>query len=266
MKWRSVIGLELKTAATENFGGSGDCLPAQAHPPLSIVPNQFEQDIASLKEKLLVMASHAEAAVNRAVKALLRRDDNLARRTKEEDSVIDHLEIEIDDAAIRLLEQSPHGTDLRLLTMMMKISHDLERVGDEATTISRRCLELSHEPPLKQQVDIPQMATLALQMLKESLDAFVNRDPAKARAIIPRDAEVDRLNKQLHQELASYMAEEPGTVTRCLNLMVIAKSLERIADHATNIAEEVVYLCEGYDIRHSGKMNSNESQNPGGGR
>jgi phosphate transport system protein len=256
MKWRSVVGLDLKTEETENYSAPEDCPTGQARPPLTIVPNQFEQDTASLKEKLLLMASHAEAAVNRAVKALLRRDDNLARRTKEEDSVIDHLEIEIDDAAIRLLEQSPHGTDLRLLTMVMKISHDLERVGDEATTISRRCLELSHEPPLKQQVDIPQMATLALQMLKESLDAFVKRDPATARAIIPRDVEVDRLNKQLHQELASYMAEEPGTVTRCLNLMVIAKSLERIADHATNIAEEVVYLCEGHDIRHGGKTKS----------
>ena len=228
--------------------------------------NQFEKDTAALKEKLLLMASHTEAAVNRAVKALLRRDDNLARRTKEEDSVIDQLEIEIDDAAIGLLELGPHGTDLRLLTMVMKISHDLERVGDEATTISRRCLELSHEPPLKQQVDIPQMATLALQMLKESLDAFVNRDPAKARAVIPRDDEVDQLNKQLHRELASYMAEQPATITRCLNLMVIAKRLERIADHSTSIAEEVVYLCEGHDIRHGGKAIPNEGKNPGGGR
>ena len=137
--------------------------------------------------------------------------------------------------------------------MAMKISHDLERVGDEATTISRRCLELSHEPPLKQRAEIPRMATLALEMLKESLDAFVNRDAGKARAIIPRDEEVDLLNKQLHRELASYMVAEPATITRCLSLMVISKSLERIGDHATNIAELVVYLYEGHDIRHTGK-------------
>jgi phosphate transport system protein len=229
--------------------------------------NEFETELPALKEKLLVMASHAEAAVNRAVKALIRRDDDLARRTKEEDSVIDQLEIEIDDAAIGLLEKGPKSTDIRLLTMVMKISHDLERVGDEATTISRRCLDLSHEPPLKHQVDIPRMATLALQMLKDALDAFVSRDPGKARAVIPRDEDVDRLNKQLHRELATYMAEQPTTVTRCLNLMVVAKSLERIADHATNIAEEVVYLCEGHDIRHTGKVSlkSDEIKNSGGG-
>src|SRR6266705_2739718 len=229
--------------------------------------DQFEKEIPALKEKLLLMASHAEAAVNRAVKALVRRDDELARRTREEDSVIDQLEIEIDDVAIGLLEKGPTGTNLRLLTMVMKISHDLERVGDEATTISRRCLDLSHEPPLKHQVDIPQMATLALQMLKDALDAFVSRDPKKARAVIPRDEEVDRLNKQLHRELMNYMAEQPATITRCLNLMVVAKSLERIADHATNIAEEVVYLCEGHDIRHMGKasLKTDETENSGGG-
>ncbi len=198
------------------------------------------------------MAIQAEAAVNRAIKALLRRDDDLARRTQEEDTVIDELEMEIDEAAIKLLEQRPTQSDLRLIMMAMKISHNLERVGDEATTISRRVVDLSQEPPLKQQVDIPQMAALALEMLKEALDAFVHKSPAKARTLIPRDAEVDALNKRLHGELTQRMAEEPETITRCLNLMVISKSIERIADHATNIAEEVVYLYEGRDIRHGG--------------
>jgi phosphate transport system protein len=137
--------------------------------------------------------------------------------------------------------------------MAMKISHDLERVGDEATTISRRCLDLSTQPPLRNQVDIPRMATLALQMLKDALDAFVNQDPAKARGVIPRDAEVDALNKEFHRELTAYMSMDPGNIPGSLSLMVVAKSLERIADHATNVAEEVVYLCEGNDIRHSGK-------------
>jgi len=217
------------------------------------VPTQFETELAALKEKLLLMASHAEAAVNRAIKALLKRDDDLARRTEEDDQILDRLEIEIDDSAIKLLEQGPERFDLRLITMAMKISHNLERVGDEATTISRRVMDLSHEPPLKQQVDIPRMAGLALDMLKQALDAFVHRAPEKARCIIPRDAEVDALNKRLHKELAQGMAEEPEAINRCLNLMVISKSLERIADHATNIAEEAVFLHEGTDIRHGGK-------------
>ena len=213
---------------------------------------QSEPELPALKEKLLIMASRAEAAVNRAVKAMIKRDDHLARQIKHEDNVIDRLEMEIDEAALALLEAGPTGMDLRLITMAMKISHDLERVGDEATTISRRCLDLTTEPPLRYQVDIPRMATLALEMLKDALDAFVNRDPAKARAVIPRDAEVDALNKEFHRELTGYMAQDTSTITRCLNLMVIAKSLERIADHATNVAEEVVYLYEGNDIRHSG--------------
>src|SRR3984957_14056432 len=197
------------------------------------------------------MASHAESAVTMAINALTERDDELARRVMADDVIVDQLEIEIDELAIHLLSKAPLATDLRLITVAMKISHDLERVSDEATTIARRALELSLEPQLKPYVDIPRMATMALDMLKEALDAFVHREPVKARAIIPRDKEVDALNKQLHRELSSYMVERPSTITRCLNLMVISKSLERIADHATNVAEEVVYLYEARDIRHS---------------
>ena len=213
----------------------------------------FDQELAALKEKLLAMASLAEAAVNKAIKALVDRDDDLARGVKEEDSALDRFEIEVDEMAILLLSKAPLATDLRLITVAMKISHDLERVGDEATTIARRSIELSQEPQLKPYVDIPRMAQMALEMLDDALDAFINRDPEKARAVIPRDKEVDVLNKQLHRELSSYMVERPATISRCLNLMVISKSLERIADHATNVAEEVVYLYEAKDIRHMGK-------------
>jgi phosphate transport system protein len=213
----------------------------------------FENELAGLKEKLLTMASHAEAAVTRAVRSLVERDDELARKVMADDVIVDQLEVEIDEQAIQLLSKAPLATDLRLITMTMKISNHLERVSDEATTICRRSLELSLEPQLKPYVDIPRMANMALDMLKEALDAFVNRNPEKARAIIPRDKEVDQLNKQLHRELSSYMVERPSTITRCLNLMVISKSLERIADHATNVAEEVVYLYEARDIRHTGK-------------
>jgi phosphate transport system protein len=218
-----------------------------------IMHRHFETKLDSLKEKLLLMASLAEAAVNRSIQALVERNDELARTVKADDSQLDILEMEIDELAISLLSKAPLAIDLRLITVAMKISRDLERVGDEATTISRRALELGQEPQLKPYVDIPRMARMGLDMLKEALDAFVNRDPAKARTVIPRDKEVDALNKQLHRELASYMIERPSTITRCLNLMVISKSLERIADHATNVAEEVVYLYEGRDIRHSGK-------------
>lgn len=224
-------------------------------PTLNAVPSESATELAALKEKLLVMASYAEAAVNRAVKALIRRDDDLARQTREEDDLIDGLEVEIDDLALRLLARKPAALELRFVTMAMKISNNLERVGDEATTISRRVLELSHEPQLQQAAEIPRMAALAVQMLKESLDAFVNRDPAKARGVIPRDQAVDELNTRLHRELAALMTQRPSAITRCLNLMVISKSLERIADHATNVAEEVVYLYEAKDIRHAGKQN-----------
>jgi phosphate transport system protein len=184
------------------------------------------------------------------VKALMRRDDDLARRTKEEDVLIDRLEVEVDEMGLRLLAGRPTLLELRFVTMAMKIANNLERVGDEATTISRRVLELSQEPQLAHADELPPMAALALQMLKEALDAFVGRDSVKARAVIPRDAAVDDLHKKLQRELTAFMAERPGAITRALNLMVISKSLERIGDHAVNVAEQVVYLCEGQDIRH----------------
>ena len=224
--------------------------------------SHFEHELDELKAKLLTMAGHAEQAVHNAVKAMAERDDDLARRVNDGDSVIDQLEVEIDEAAICLLSKAPLASDLRLITVAMKISHDLERVGDEATAIARRSIDLSKEPQLKPYVDIPRMTTMALEMLNDGLDAFVQRNPGKARAVIPRDREVDALNKQLHRELASYMVENPDTITRCLNLMVISKRLERIADHATNIAEEVVFLYEARDIRHTGKGEAAPRETP----
>ncbi len=209
-----------------------------------------EQELSALKDKLLTMSSIAERSVKRAIEALVERDDDKARTVIAADSDLDRLEMEIDDMAITLLAKAPLATDLRLITMAMKFSRDLERVGDETTTICRRSLELSQEPQLKPYVDIPKMAGIALEMLGDAMNAFVHRDPAKARAIVPRDKEVDQLNKQLQRELSSYMIERPSTISRCLHLMTISKSLERIADHAANIAEEVVFLFEGKDIRH----------------
>jgi phosphate transport system protein len=216
----------------------------------------FEQELSVLKNALLTMASHAESAVKEAVDAVVNRDYDLALRVKAGDTIIDRFEVDVDELAIRLLAKAPLAGDLRLIAVTMKISQNLERVGDEASKIAKRARDLSQEAPLKLLVAIPQMAELALKMLRAALDAFVNQDPQTARALIPQDKEVDALNKSIHRQLANRMIEEPETIARCLNLMVVAKSLERVADHAKNVAEEVVYLCEAEDIRHSGKTKS----------
>src|ERR1039457_4412281 len=213
--------------------------------------NHFEMGLDALRQKLLTMASHAETAVNRAVQALVQRDADLAQRVKEDDRVIDHFEVEIDEFAIQLLTKAPLATNLRLVTVAMKISQNLERIGDEATKIAKRARDLAQEPPVKINLDLNRMASMSLAMVKDALDAFVHRDSTAARAIVPRDKEVDALNKEIHQQLAQHMTDNPETIGRCLHWIVAAKSLERIADHAKNIAEEVVFLCEAQDIRHT---------------
>ena len=211
----------------------------------------FGNDLEELKHKLLTMASLSESAVQDAVEAVLQRDEARVLAVKDRDVLIDRLEIEIDDLAISLLSRAPLASDLRLVTVAMKISQNLERVGDEATKIAKRAHDLNAEPPLRKNgVDIPTMRTLALEMLKGALDAFVQRDSAAARALIEKDQRVNALNKHNHRELLNQMVADRENITRCLNLMVISKSLERIADHAVNIAEEIVYLYEALDIRH----------------
>jgi phosphate transport system protein len=215
------------------------------------IHTHFEKELADLKEQLLTMASHAEASVKQAVQALVTRDYDLALAVLAGDEVIDRFEVDIDEMAINLLAKAPLASDLRLISVTMKVSQNLERVGDEATKIAKRARDLSDDAPLKLVVNIPQLSDLALQTLKTALDTFVNQDPAAARALIPQDKAIDDLNKKIHQELANQMIESPETVTRCLHWMVASKSLERIADHAKNIAEEVVYLYEARDIRHT---------------
>jgi phosphate transport system protein len=220
--------------------------------------NHFEMGLDALRQKLLLMASRAESAVNQAMQALNHRDHDLAVRVKDEDDIIDRHELEIDELAIQLLTKAPLASNLRLVTVAMKISQELERIGDEATKIAKRARDLSQEPPIKLNLNLNEMATLAIAMLKSALDAFVNHDSAAARAVIPRDKEEDALNKQVHALLAQHMMENPDTISRCLHWIVAAKSLERIGDHAKNIAEEVVYLYEAQDIRHTGaKSQSN---------
>ena len=215
--------------------------------------SHFEHDIGELKQRLLTMAGHAETAVNFALQALLNRDYDLALRVKEDDNIIDRFEVEIDELAINLLAKAPLASDLRFVTVAMKISQNLERIGDEAAKIAKRARDLSKEPPIKLELELPRMAKLSLEMLKAALDAFVNRNSAAARALIPRDNEVDALNKQINRRLTEHMMSDRESIPRCLNLMIATRSLERVADHATNLAEEVVYLCEAQDIRHEGK-------------
>lgn len=224
--------------------------------------HHFDQDLAGLKEILLAMASHAETAVNRAIEALMTRNYDLAIQVKQDDEVIDRFEVEVDELAIQLLAKAPLASDLRFVTVAMKISQNLERVGDEATKIAKRARDLSKEPPLKLNLDLPKMAVLSLDLLKTSLDAFVHRDSTTARALIPRDKEVDALNRQINHELTQHMMDDRESIPRCLNLMVASRSLERIADHAKNIAEEVVYLSEAQDIRHTGKAGAEPTQTP----
>ncbi len=212
--------------------------------------NHVEAGIENLRQKLLVMASHSEKAVNESVQSLMQRNHDLAIKVRADDDIIDRYELEIDEQAIQLLTKAPLASNLRLVMVAMKISQNLERIGDEATKIAKRSCDLTLEPPVKINLDLPRMATLALAMVKDALDSFVQKDSTAARAIIPRDKEVDALNRQIHAALAQHMMENPDTISRCLHWIVASKSLERIADHAKNIAEEVVYLCEAQDIRH----------------
>ena len=211
----------------------------------------FDQELAHLKETLLRMAGLATQSVAQALKALVQRDDVMACRVDEGDQILDQLEIEIDELCIELIAlRQPKATDLRFIIMAMKISAELERIGDQAVSLAHRALALNKEPLLKPLVDIPRMADHAMGMIRDALDAFVYAEPDKARNVITRDEKVDALNDQLHRELTSFMIEDPQTITRALNLITVSRKLERIADHATNIAEEIVYLYEARDIRH----------------
>ena len=211
----------------------------------------FDQELSELKDMLLRLSSQAEQNVALALKALVQRDDALASSIDEFDSQLDRLQMDIDERCVQLIAiRQPKARDLRFLVMTMKIAAELERIGDQAVNIARRTIELNKEPVLKPFIDIPRMADISRGMTHDVLDAFVYEKPDLALAIIKRDDEVDQIENQLHRELTSFMLEDPHTITRAMNLMGIAHNLERIADHATNIAEEVVYLYEARDIRH----------------
>ena len=212
---------------------------------------EFEQELRHLREQLLLMGSHVEGIISASLRALVERDSELAQRTIEADRVVDRLEIEIDGLCLQILaRRQPVASDLRFVTMVLKAVTDLERMGDLGVNISERVLELNNETPLKPYVDLPRMADETQIMLREALDAFVAKDADRARRVIARDQIIDDLYAQIFRELLTYMMEEAKNVYRATRLQSIAKYLERIADHATNLAELVVFMVKGSDIRH----------------
>ena len=213
----------------------------------------FHEELQHVKDKTLRLGSLVESMVERAVTALVDRDSRIAEDTIRSDDQSDALEVEIDEACLRLLAlHQPTAIDLRFITTAMKISTDLERMADQAVNICERAIELNAEPQLKPYIDIPIMSQLAQKMLRDSLDAFVEKDVSKARSVIAADNKVDQLKRQVFRELLTFMMEDPRTIPRAIGLLLVSRHLERIADHATNIAEMVVFLVEGRDIRHAG--------------
>ena len=209
------------------------------------------EQISNIRETLLMMASLANRNLALALRALVERDEKLALTVEAEDSQLDELEISIDELVINhMATHAPVATDCRFMLVASKISSDLERIADQAVAIARRSLELNKEPLLKPLIDIPRMAQIAEGMLRDGITALIDRRPELAQEIIKRDKEVDQINKQLARELTSFMLEDPSTITRAMNLTIVARCLERVADHCKNIAEEVYYLYQAIDIRH----------------
>ncbi len=212
----------------------------------------FHEELEQVKDKVLRLGSVVEVMVENAVTSMVDRDSRLANDTIASDSRADQLEVEIDEECIRLLAlHQPAASDLRFVTTAMKISTDLERMADQAVNISERALELNEEPQLKPYIDIPIMSQLAQRMLQDSLDAFVRKDVGLAREVIAADNKVDALKNQVFRELLTFMMGDTTTIPRAIRLILVSRHLERIADHATNIAEMVVFLVEGRNIRHA---------------
>ncbi len=211
----------------------------------------FDEELMRLKEKVLIMGSMVEAAIKDSVIALVDRNNQLAGTVIENDHKINTLDSEIDEECIRLIAlMQPMASDLRFITTAMKITTDLERMGDMAVNIAERAIELNDEPILKAYIDIPRMRELAQGMTRDVLDAFVKGDKKLAMDVIMRDDEVDDLRNTILKELVFFMVQDPSTVTRAMKIIFVAHYIERIADHATNIAEMVIYLVAGKLIRH----------------
>jgi phosphate transport system protein len=226
------------------------------------IPRHFEEQLDILSEKILVLGGLVEEAIGKSVSALVDRNSDLARQVIADDVNMDRLELEIDALCMEMLAlQQPFARDLRFVTTAMKITTDLERIGDLAGNISERAIELNEEPQLKPFIDIPLMARRAQEMVRGALDAFVQRDPQRAREVIQMDDDLDERMEQIFRELLSFMLESPNTITRALRLTFVAKYFERIGDQATNVCEQVVYMTEGRVIKHP--LVAREHREPG---
>ncbi len=211
----------------------------------------FEEQLDELRKRLLEMSGLVESAIYRSVQALVEKDEDQARQVLRNEARINQMEIEIDELATRLLAlEQPVATDLRFITAATKINNDLERMGDLAVNIAERSIALMHEPLVKPLIDIPHMANLVESMLRKALDAFVKRDAGLARTVLVSDDAVDELRDAVYSELIRFMQKDPTSVQQSVALLFVARDLERIADHATNIAEDVLFVVEGVDVRH----------------
>ena len=211
----------------------------------------YELQLEKLRASVLEMGGLVEDQIAQAMRALTTRDQDLARATIERDHMVNRLDVEIDDLAIKLLAlHQPAARDLRLITTALKVTTDLERIGDLAEHIAERAQELTVELPIKPSIDLPRMAELARGMLHRSLDAFVREDEKLALSVCEADDTIDQLHEQLFRELVSFMADDPRTVSRAMRLLFVSKYLERVGDHATNIAEMVIFMVKGRSIRH----------------
>ncbi|HEY0787282.1 MAG TPA: phosphate signaling complex protein PhoU [Thermoanaerobaculia bacterium] len=214
----------------------------------------FDTNIEQLTEMLLRLGSMVEEAIGSSIRALLERDSALAERVIARDDLIDRAELEIDAATVELIaKMQPAAVDLRFVTAVMKVTPELERIADLAVDICERAVELNREPQLKPFIDLPRLARIAEEMVRDALNAFVRRDAALARAVIARDDEADALTEAIFQELLGYMLADSRNITRAIRLTFIGKYLERMADSATNVAEMVVYLAEGRVVKHAGQ-------------
>ena len=211
----------------------------------------FTVELEELNQKLLEMGGLVESAINRSVRSLVDQDRELAEQVIRDEPRINRMEMEIDGMVTRLLAlRQPVARDLRFLTSALKINTDLERIGDLAQHVAERSLSLMHHPLVKPMIDIPKMASLVQSMLLKCLDAFVNGDDALARSVLLADDEVDNLRDTVYAELLDTMQRDPGVIPAAIDLIFVARNLERIGDHATNIAEDVVFLVKGIDVRH----------------
>jgi len=211
----------------------------------------FDDELADLKQRILRMGALVEGQIRQSLVALVDRDDSVANQVIQNDRQVNTMDVEIDELCLELLAlHQPAARDLRFVTTAMKISTELERMSDLAENICERTIELHAEPQLKPYIDIPLMAERAIKMVAEALDAFVRGDSVLARAVLNEDDYIDDLNEQIFRELLSFMMENPQTISRAIRLSFISKYIERIADHATNVAELVVYMVEGKIIRH----------------